>query len=285
MTQFNKFLALAALVLTGAVAFSCPALADTLPHNWQLGLQEPVTPVAQRIQDFHTTLLYIITVITVFVTLLMFYVFIRFNKRSNPKPSTTTHNVALEIAWTVIPVLILIAIVVPSMKLLYYGDRTAEPEMTLKVTGYQWNWGYEYPDNDNVNFLSYLVAEEDIDPAKNQVRLLSTDNPVVLPIDTNIQVLVTAADVLHAWAVPAFGVKTDAVPGRINETWVRITKPGVYYGQCSEICGKDHGFMPIEVHAVTKEEFQEWLETAKEKFSSNTSFDAPVNYALLDTSK
>jgi cytochrome c oxidase subunit 2 len=281
MTRLNKFFALMTLFLTGAAAFALPALADQ-PVNWQLGFQEPATPVAERINDFHTMLLYIITAITVFVMALMLVVFIRFNKRANPTPSTTTHHVPLEIAWTVIPVLILIVIVIPSMKLLYYADRTAEPEMTLKVTGYQWYWGYEYPDHDNLTFMSYPIADEDINTDENQVRLLSTDNPVVVPINTNIQVLVTAADVLHSWAVPAFGVKTDSVPGRTNETWMRITKPGVYYGQCSELCGQGHAFMPIEVHAVTKEEFQQWLLTAKEEFASNSLFNSPMNFASLE---
>src|SRR5262249_1028028 len=152
------------------------------------------------------------------------------------------------IIWTVVPVLILLIIAVPSFRLLYFTDRTPNPEMTLKVTGYQWYWGYEYPDNAGVNFLAYMVPEKEIDESKGQIRLLSTDNPVVLPVDTNIQILTTAADVIHSFAVPALGIKIDAMPGHTNETWVRITKPGIYYGQCSELCGKDHAYMPIEVH-------------------------------------
>ena len=227
-------------------------------------------------------LLVIISAITAFVTLLLAYIMLRFNRRANPTPSTTSHNVPLEIVWTIVPVLILIVIVIPSMKLLYYSDRTTDPEMTLKVTGYQWYWGYEYPDYEGINFMSYPIKDEDIDPSKGDVRLLSTDNAVVLPVDTNIQVLITAADVLHSWAVPAFGVKTDAVPGRTNETWVRITKPGIYYGQCSEICGQGHAYMPIEIHAVSKEEFKRWVETAKDKYTSNTVTSSPSKYAFLD---
>jgi cytochrome c oxidase subunit 2 len=147
---------------------------------------------------------------------------------------------------------------IKSFPLLYYIDRSHEPEMTLKATGYQWYWGYEYPDQGGINFQSYMIPDKEIDKSKGQLRLLSTDNPVVLPVDTNIQILTTAADVIHAFAMPALGVKIDAIPGRINETWVRITKPGIYYGQCSELCGKDHAFMPIEIHAVSREEFNAW---------------------------
>lgn len=172
----------------------------------------------------------------------------------------TTHNTMLEVVWTVIPVVILIVVAVPSFKLLYYADRTVEPEMTLKITGYQWYWGYEYPDHGEISFDSYMVPDDEI--TGDQVRLLSTDTQVVLPVDTNIQLIITAEDVLHAWAVPAFGVKLDAVPGRLNETWTRITKPGTYYGQCSELCGQGHGFMPIEIKAVSKEEFARWVKTA-----------------------
>ena len=218
---------------------------------------------------FHDLLLWIITPIVIFVTALLAWVVIRYNKKANPKPSSTTHHVMLEILWTVVPVVILIVIAVPSFKMLYYLDRTEEPEMTLKVTGYQWYWGYEYQDHDGINFLSYMVPEAEIDTEAGQKRLLSTDNPVVLPIDTNIQIIVTAADVLHSFTVPALGFKKDAVPGRLNETWVRIDKPGTYFGQCSEICGKDHAFMPIEIKAVTKEEFEKWLIEAKEKFAAN----------------
>jgi cytochrome c oxidase subunit 2 len=169
----------------------------------------------------------------------------------------------IEIIWTVIPVLILIAIAVPSFRLLYFTDRTPNPEMTLEVRGFQWYWGYTYPDNGGINFTSYMVPEKEIDPSKGQIRLLSTDNPIYLPVDTNIKILTSAEDVIHAFAVPALGVKLDAMPGRTNETWVRITKPGVYYGQCSELCGKDHAYMPIEVHAVSKEEFAAWVEKMK----------------------
>lgn len=243
------------VVATGLTA----AHAD-MPHDKQMSFQEPVTPVMKQITHFHDNLLLpIITVITLFVLGLLIYVIVRFNAKANPEPSTTTHNVPLEIIWTVVPVVILIIIAIPSFKLLYLGAVHPETEMTLKVTGNQWNWSYEYPDQGGVGFTSYMIKDADIDPAKNQVRLLSTDEPVYLPVDTNILFQVTASDVIHAFAVPAFGVKVDAVPGRLNESWARIEKPGVYYGQCSEICGTDHGRMPIEIHAVSKEEFEKWI--------------------------
>ncbi len=251
-----------------------------LPAPTQMGLMEPASSRMERIVDFHNNLLmWIITGIVVFVMILLAWVAIRYNRKSNPVPSKTTHNVLIEVLWTAIPVLILIIIAIPSFKMLYYLERVEDPEMTVKVTGYQWYWGYEYVDHDNINFLSYMIPEDEIDVSKNQVRLLSTDNPVVLPIDTTIRFIVTAADVLHSFTVPPFGFKKDAVPGRLNETWVNIDKPGIYFGQCSEICGTNHAYMPIEIHAVTKEEFEAWLITAKEKFAYNTQ-TAPIEYAM-----
>lgn len=239
---------------------SSPAMA-THSHPWQLWFQEAASPSAEHIQNLYMMVLWIIAAITVFVLCLLVYVVVRFNKRANPVPAQFTHNVMIEIIWTVVPVIILLVIAVPSFRLLYFADRTPNPEMTLKVTGYQWYWGYEYPDNGGVNFLSYMVPEKDI--TADQIRLLSTDNAVVLPTETNIQILTTAADVIHAFAVPALGIKIDAMPGHTNETWVRITNPGTYYGQCSELCGKDHAYMPIEIRAVPKEEFNAWVEAKK----------------------
>lgn len=250
----------------------------------QLNLHEAATAQMARIGDFHHLLLWIITVITLFVTGLLIWVAIRYNKKSNPTPSKTTHNVLLEVMWTVIPVVILIVIAVPSFKMLYYLDRVEEPEMTLKVTGYQWYWGYDYQDHEGVSFLSYMIPEDEIDESKGQKRLLSTDNQVVLPIDTNIQILVTSADVIHSFTVPAFGFKKDAVPGRLNETWVRIDKPGIYYGQCSQICGTNHAFMPVEIKAVTKEEFQQWLIEAKDKFAA-VNDNSPYKIAAIEGTK
>lgn len=246
--------------------------AQDLPKPTQLGFKAAASPQMERLIHFHNDLLmWVITAIVIFVTGLLIYVMIRYRAKANPTPSKTTHNVLLEVLWTAIPIIILIVIAIPSFKMLYYLDRTENPEMTLKVTGYQWYWGYEYQDHDGINFLSYMIPEAEIDESKDQRRLLSTDNAVVLPIDTNIQITITAADVLHSFTVPAFGIKKDAVPGRLNETWVRIDKPGTYYGQCSEICGINHAYMPIEIKAVTKEEFEAWLIEAKEKFSYNNT--------------
>lgn len=255
-----------------------PALANE-PVDWGLGFQPAASGSAERIHDFHYLLLVIITAIVLFVTALLVFVMLRFNRRANPTPSKVTHNVLLEIIWTVLPVVILIIVAVPSFKLLYKNDRIAEPEMTLKITGYQWYWGYEYPDQDNISFNSYMIPDDEI--SGDQKRLLSTDNVVVLPIETNIAILVTANDVIHAWTVPAFGVKIDAVPFKTNETWFRINKPGVYYGQCSELCGKDHSYMPIEVHAVTKEEFKAWVRRAKDEFAANDNVDEIIKLTAL----
>lgn len=244
--------------------FSTLSVYASQPTDWGIGFQEAVTPVMRQIQDFHNLLLYIITGIVVFVTALLAYVLVRFSAKRNKKPSKTSHNTTIEIIWTVVPVCILLVIAIPSFRLLYFMDKTENPELTLKVIGYQWYWGYEYPDH-NISFDSYMIPDNEI--KEDQVRLLSVDNVVVLPVDTNIQILVTAGDVLHSFAVPAFGIKTDSVPGRLNETWVRIEKEGTYYGQCSELCGQGHAYMPIEIKAVSKDEFNQWLVEAKEKFA------------------
>ena len=228
---------------------------------WQLGLQPAATPVAERIHDFHDLLLVITIAIVVFVSLLLAWVMIRFNARANPTPSRTTHNTFVEVLWTVVPVMILVVIAIPSFRLLYFMDRAVTPEMTLKVTGHQWYWSYEYPDHGGVAFDSLMIPENELKP--DQRRLLEVDNRAVVPVGTDIRVLLTAADVLHSWAVPALGIKTDTVPGRLNETWMRIERPGVYYGQCSELCGVNHAFMPVAVEAVSKPAFEEWVKSRK----------------------
>lgn len=264
-------------IFLAALLAPVAALAD-YPKSWELNLQPPAGPLAQQMHDFHDLLLWIITIITLFVLALLIWVVVRYNSKSNPVPSTTTHNTMLEVVWTIIPVIILIVIAVPSFKVLFTQGRIPDADMTLKVTGYQWYWGYEYPDQEGIAFSAYMIPEKDIDPSKGQKRLLETDNEVVLPIDTVIRVQVTASDVIHAWTVPAFGVKKDAVPGRLNETWFKISKPGVYYGQCSEICGNGHAYMPIKVRAVTKEEFTAWTAEAKTKFGQ-LNFKQPVTFA------
>ncbi len=259
----------AAMGALGAVLFlNAPAGAQTpgLPAPWHLGMQPAVSPVASEMHNFHDLLLWIITLITVFVLALLVYVIVRFRASANPVPSKTSHNTLIEVAWTVVPILILIVIAVPSFKLLYFGDKTKQAELTIKAIGKQWYWSYEYPDNGNFTFDATLVQEADLKPG--QMRLLETDNPVVVPVNTNVRLLVTAADVIHAWAMPAFGVKKDAVPGRTNETWFRAEREGVFYGQCSEICGAYHGYMPIKVVVVSKEAYAKWDDEAKQKFAT-----------------
>ena len=260
MTKMSMLRFFAFPLILGLMLVALPGLgfANGLA-NGQLSFPEAVTPSAERIHSFYNMLQIIITGIVLFVSVLLLFVMIRFRAKANPVPSMTTHNVLLEIIWTVVPVVILIIIAVPSFKLLYYVDRTETPEMTLKVTGYQWYWGFDYPDNGDISITSNMIPDAEIDPAKGQHRLLSVDHPVVLPVDTNIQLIVTAQDVVHSFAMPSFGIKTDAVPGRLNETWIRIEKEGVYYGQCSELCGQGHAFMPVEIHAVSKDAFAAWV--------------------------
>jgi cytochrome c oxidase subunit 2 len=235
------------------------------PEPWQLGFQPAASPVMDQLVSLHDLLMWIITLISLLVLVLLLYVCMRYRTSRNANPSRRTHHTLLEITWTALPVLILVVIAIPSFKLLYYMDRVVEPEMTIKATGHQWYWSYEYPDDGNFAFDAYMVADQDLQ--EGQPRLLTADNAVVLPVDTNIRVLITATDVLHSWAMPAFGVKSDAVPGRVNETWFRIEEPGMYYGQCSELCGDFHAFMPIMVRAVEKQDFEAWTQLAREQFA------------------
>lgn len=235
----------------------------SFPKEWQLNLQTPASPMAQMMYDFHTELFWIMTIITLFVLALLLICIFRFNEKANPVPSKTTHNSVLEVVWTVLPIVILVVIAIPSYRLLFFADRTTEAEMTMKIIGNQWFWSYEYPDQE-ISFDSIPRPDNEIDTAKGEHRLLEVDKHVVLPVGTNIRLLFTATDVLHAWTIPAFGVKLDSVPGRINETWVRIDKEGRYYGQCSELCGVNHSFMPIVVDAVSKEKFQAWVSKEKQ---------------------
>ena len=244
------------------------------PEPWQLNFQPAASPVMEQVESLHDLLLWIITLVSIFVLALLLYACVRFRASRNASPSRRTHHTLLEIAWTALPVLILVVIAIPSFKLLYFMDRVQEPEMTIKAIGHQWYWSYEYPDDGNFAFDAYMVADQDLQ--EGQLRLLTTDNAVVLPVETDIRVLITATDVLHSWAVPAFGVKTDAVPGRVNETWVRIEEPGMYYGQCSELCGDFHGFMPIMVRAVGKEEFEAWTQLAREQFARAADVEVDV---------
>lgn len=259
------------------LALVTPALA-AIPEPWGINFQPAASPTMTKVHEFHSLLLWIIVGIVLFVSALLLVIIFRFNEKRNPTPSKTSHNTLLEVIWTAVPVLILVVIAIPSFRLLYYADKSPDPEMTIKVVGHQWYWSYEYPDHGDIAFDSYMVADKDLKPEDRDLRLLKVDNEVVLPVDTRIQVLVTAQDVIHSWAMPAFGIKKDAIPGRMNETWFQIDKPGTYYGQCSEICGTGHAFMPIAVRAVSKDEFAAWV---KEK---GGKMPAPVADASQDTS-
>jgi cytochrome c oxidase subunit 2 len=254
------------LVLAGAGAMlASPALAGMgQPSPWQMGFQEAASPIMEQITAFHDYVNFIIVVIALFVLALLVYVMVRFNEKRNPEPSRTTHNTALEIAWTVIPVLILVAIAIPSFRLLFAQYDFPKADLTVTATGSQWFWSYEYPDH-GISFASIMVQEADLKPG--QPRLLTADHNLVVPVNKNVIVGVKATDVIHDFAVPSFGVKLDAVPGRLQKTWFRAEKTGMFYGQCSELCGRNHAFMPIAVEVVTEEEFNDWL--AKQKASAS----------------
>jgi len=252
------------LLIISSFFITIEAFADQ-PKDWQLGFQNPASDGMRDIVNFHNNLLLpIIIAISVFVLFLMLYACVRFRASANPNPSKRTHNVTVEILWTLIPCLILIVMAVPSFKILYKQDTIPKADLTIKAVGYQWYWGYEYPD-ENIIFESYMIEEKDL--RADQPRLLTVDHEVVVPVNKVVKVLITANDVLHAWALPAFGVKRDAVPGRINETWFKAEKEGTYYGQCSELCGIKHAFMPITVKVVSEEDYQEWLSEARVKFA------------------
>jgi len=275
----------AALVAVMAIAGSGAAWAGYgQPTPWQLGFQGSVTPVMDDIVWFHNDfLLWIITAISAFVLVLLLMVIVRFNARSHPTPSRTTHNTLLEIAWTAIPVIVLLCIAIPSFKLLFFQLNTPPADLTVKATGKQWFWSYSYPDNGKFEYDSLMLKDDErqarlAKDAKADVpRLLAVDNELVVPVNKVVRVLVTGADVIHSWSVPSFGVKIDAVPGRINETWFKATREGMYYGQCSQLCGRDHAFMPIAVRVVSQQEFQAWLADAKKKYASE---DSPATVAV-----
>ena len=232
------------------------------PKPWEMTLQEAATPVMENIISFHNLLLVLITLITLFVLALLVIVVIKFNAKTNPVPSKTTHNTLIEVAWMLIPVLILVGIAVPSFRLLFQQLDIPKADLTVKVTGKQWYWSYAYPDNGKFEFDSLMAQDK-------QPRLLGVDNEMVVPVNKVIRVQTTGADVIHAFAVPSFGIKIDSIPGRLNETWFKATKVGMYYGQCSELCGKDHAFMPIAVKVVNDQEFAAWVEAAKKKYATN----------------
>jgi cytochrome c oxidase subunit 2 len=230
------------------------------PAPWQLGFQPAASPIMEQITSFHTYVTIIITVIALFVLGLLVYVMSRFNEQRNPDPSRTTHNTALEIAWTIVPVLILVAIAIPSFRLLFAQYDIPKADLTITATGSQWYWTYEYPDH-GITFDSIMVQEADL--KEGQPRLLTVDREVVVPVGKNVVVGVKSNDVIHDWAMPSFGVKLDAVPGRLQTTWFRAEREGVYYGQCSELCGRNHAFMPIAVRVVSEADFADWLAKTK----------------------
>lgn len=251
----------------------------------QINFQDAASPVMEKIHSFHGFMLYIIIPIVVLVFGLLFYVMLRFNERANPKPATFTHHWGLEIAWTIVPAVIVLFIAIKSMQLLYFENHPPEADLNIKVTGYQWYWGYEYPDNGDLNFMAYMVKDKEIDPSKGQIRLLSTDNPVVVPVNKVVHLQITASDVIHSFAIPAFGVKTDAMPGRLNEAWFKATKTGTFYGQCSEICGTGHAFMPIEIKVVTDAEFAAWVHEKGGKLAEEIKAEADAAKAAEEAAK
>jgi cytochrome c oxidase subunit II len=281
----TKAMARAVLVLAFAV-FGIAAIAAVAgaaePKPWQLGFQPPATPVMERLEAFHNGLwppgLLVITfLIATFVLVLLAVAMWRFNHQRHPVPTRTSHNTVIEMLWTVVPVLILVLIAIPSFKLMYYMDRVPNPEMTIKVTGHQWYWSYEYPDQGGLAFDSNIIPEDQL--KSGQKRLLDVDNPLVVPAGTIIRVLVTGTDVIHSWFLPSFGVQEYAIVGRLNESWMNIERAGTYYGQCNQICGVNHAFMPIKVEAVSKDAFQRWLVDAKKKFARHDNGSEAVRLA------
>jgi cytochrome c oxidase subunit II len=277
-----KRLTLVAITLVAILMGGEAALAGLgQPSPWQIGLQQSASPVMDNIIWFHDFLLYIITAIAGFVLVLLVVVMVRFNARTNPIPSRTTHNTLIEIAWTLIPIVILMFIAVPSFKLLFLQLNVPPADLTVKATGKQWYWSYSYPDNGQFEFDSLMLKEGE--RKEGQPRLLAVDNEMVVPVNKTVRVITTGSDVIHSFAVPSFGIKIDAVPGRINETWFTATREGVYYGQCSELCGKDHAFMPIAVRAVSEQAFSAWVEEAKKKYARDEAPSATTVAAAQST--
>ena len=268
--RLAAFLITAVIVSGGGAVLAATGLGE--PQPWQMSLQPAATPVMEDIVWFHNFLLWLIAAIAAFVLILLLIVIVRFNARANPVPSRTTHNTLIEVIWTVVPVLILVAIAVPSFRLLFYELKVPKADITVKVTGKQWFWSYGYPDQ-KFEFDSLMVQDKDLKPG--QPRLLTVDNEMVVPVNKVVRVQVTGADVIHSFSVPSFGIKIDAIPGRLNETWFKAEREGMYYGQCSQLCGRDHAFMPITVHVVSEKDYTAWLDAAKKKYAS-TDDSAPV---------
>ena len=268
---------LIAFVITGMAILASGGLAQAglgRPDPWELGLQQSASPVMDDIVWFHDFLLWVTAAIALFVLVLLVIVIVRFNARANPVPSRTTHNTTIEILWTIVPVLILVTIAVPSFRLLFYQLKVPKADLTVKVTGKQWFWSYSYPDA-KLDFDSLML--QDKERKVDQPRLLAVDNDLVVPVNKVVHVLVTGADVIHSFSVPSFGIKIDAIPGRVNETWFKAEREGVYYGQCSQLCGRDHAFMPIAVRVVSDKEYSAWLAEAKKKFAQDNNAQPDPN--------
>ena len=263
--QRAKRLGAAIMGLAGLV-LTAPAWAQT-PRPWQLSFQDAHSPVQQAVEGLHAMVIWLMAVVTIFVAALLAFVVWRYRASKHPKASRVSHHTALEVAWTVLPVLILVVIAIPSFRLIYFEDRTAAPDLTIKVTARQWAWEYTYPDQGGIDFISNMIADEDIKPG--ELRRLDVDNRLVLPAGKNIRILTTSNDVIHSFFIPSLGVQRYAIPGRTIETWVRIDKPGVYYGECNQICGTNHSAMPISVEAKTDQDFATWVEQAKTKYATN----------------
>jgi cytochrome c oxidase subunit II len=248
------------------------------PSPWETGMQGMVTEVGRDLSNFHTYLVWLVTAVSLFVLALIVVIVVRFNETKNPVPSRTTHNTLLEVAWTIVPVLILVAIAIPSFRLLRLQLIMPTADIVVKATGYAWYWGYEYPADQGGGFKfdSNMIETKDLKP--DQPRLLTVDNEMVVPINKTVKVQVTAADVLHSFAMPSFGIKVDAVPGRLNETWFRAEAEGVYHGQCSELCGNGHPYMPITIRVVSEQQYAAWLTEAKQKYAS-VDGSAPLKLA------
>jgi cytochrome c oxidase subunit 2 len=268
MLVLKRLAALAAGTAPGLAVADAAWAGSGQPSPWQLGFQQAATPVMENIVWFHDFLLWLIVAITLFVLALLVIVIVRFNAKANPTPSRTTHNTLLEVMWTLVPVIILVAIAVPSFKLLFLQLSIPPSDVTIKATGKQWYWSYSYPDS-NFEFDSIMLKDGERKP--DQPRLLAVDNEIVVPVNKVIRVQVIGAEVIHAFAVPSFGIKIDAVPGRLNETWFKASREGMYYGQCSELCGRDHAYMPIAVRVVNDRDYAAWLEQAKKKFATDDS--------------
>lgn len=292
MTATRRYLATTLLafgglaLITGAALAQPEALQIGEPEPWQIGMQAAATPIMEMIHRFNYGLLIVVALITLLVMGLLVVCMVRFNARTNPEPSRTSHNTLVEVIWTVVPILILVGIAVPSFALLFAEhdparaipgyDPATDPHMTIKATGNQWYWSYEYPDNGDLSFDSLMLTDEERAANPNAgPRLLAVDNQMVVPTGTVIHMQVIGADVIHSFAVPSFGIKIDAVPGRLNETWFLVEREGIYYGQCSELCGRDHAFMPIAVRAVSPDKFKTWVEAAQS--------DLAASYKLLAT--